>query len=68
MPDDDADEGLTGDDIAEILARPKKATGDNGSIEERSADEIIALDRYQASKRAGRGIKITQIIPGDGPG
>ena len=67
MPDSDSD-GVSADDLTEAALRPKKSTGDSGSLEERSADEIIALDRYAATKRAQAagttGFRLRKIDPG----
>lgn len=40
------------DEIDELTTAPKRTTGDEGTVEERSIDEVIAGDRYTAAKRA----------------
>lgn len=67
MPDDETSSDLT-DAIADAAALPKKATGDNGSTEERDLSELIAADKYLAGKRATAsglpGFKLSKIVPG----
>lgn len=57
------------DTIEEVASSPKKITGDNGSVEEHSIDDLIKADRYLASKRAkaagGIGVRFLKI---KGPG
>jgi hypothetical protein len=43
---------LSQDEIDELAAAPKAVTQDGARYEARSADEIIKLDRYAASKAA----------------
>lgn len=40
-------------EIEEAAQAPKKTAGDEGSIEERSIDELIQADRYEQAKQAG---------------
>ncbi len=63
MPDPDIEQT-----IIDALSGPKKATGDNGSAEKFSVDEMIAADRYLAAKtRKGPGFKMNKIVPQGGP-
>lgn len=61
-----ADETLD-DAIREAALSPAKASGDEGSMEARSIDEMIAADRHLASKKvasgASRGFRITPMKP-----
>lgn len=45
--------GMTDDDLAQLATTPKKVVGDEGSVEEHSFTEHIALDRYRASAACG---------------
>lgn len=57
-------------DITGQANAPKKVTGDEGGIEERSVDELIAADRYTKAQGAGasgppHGLRISKIrFPG----
>jgi hypothetical protein len=61
------------DDLDDVLddaaSRPKKSTGDNGSVEEHPIQDLIALDRYNRAKaRTGTGLRITKLRPGSASG
>jgi len=55
------------DTIASNAAQPRKASGDSGSVENHSLDDLIKADRYLKSESAatgtGLGIKRTKIVP-----
>lgn len=55
------------DQIEDAAAAPKKVQNDAGSVEAHSLDELIAADRYLASKAAaqsaGRGLVLGQFKP-----
>lgn len=61
MPDPDLTQAFE-----DAATAPKKATGDNGSIEQHSIPDLIELDRYTRSRSAGlgRGFKISKLTPG----
>jgi hypothetical protein len=58
---------LTAEQIAELAANPLKVTGDSGSYEERTADDLIKLDQYTGAKEAALSGKpamtIRKIVP-----
>ena len=63
MPDEDLEQT-----IIDAVSGPKKATGDNGSAEKFSIDELIKADQYLASKRrTGTGLQFNKIAPQGGP-
>lgn len=45
--------GLDGDAMGQLAATPKKVVGDEGSVEERSLTEQIALDKYRSVSACG---------------
>jgi hypothetical protein len=51
-----------------FILRPRKASGDAGSVEQHSLTDQIAADKYLQSKQAvatkGLGIKLLKICPG----
>ena len=53
--------------ILETASGPKKVSGDVGSVEQYSISDLIAADKYLASKEAakghGLGIKLSKIEP-----
>lgn len=53
--------------ILETAAGPKKVSGDAGSVEQHSISDLIAADKYLASKEVakgrGLGIKLAKIEP-----
>lgn len=53
--------------LREIVAGPKKVSGDAGSVEQHSIGDLIEADKYLSSKEAaksrGFGIKLTRIEP-----
>ncbi len=53
--------------LREAAVAPLKASGDSGSVEERSAEDLIALDRHLASKSAAKrpfaGLRTTVCRP-----
>jgi hypothetical protein len=55
------------DQIEDAAASPKKVTGDAGSVEAHSLDELVKADQYLASKAAaqssGRGLLLSQFKP-----
>ena len=61
-----------GDTIEEAASNPRRMSGDLGSVDERSIDELIKADQYLAQKRAraagGFGLKFLKISPPGGSG
>lgn len=55
------------DAIRENAAGPAKATGDAGSIEQHKLTDLIAADKYLASKEATkskrRGLHFNKLVP-----
>lgn len=57
--------------INAALLGPAKVSGDAGSVEQHSIQELIDADRYLASKCAAAstsarlGLRITKLIPGN---
>ena len=53
--------------LLETASGPKKVSGDAGSVEQHSISDLIAADKYLASKEAtkgrGLGIKLSKIEP-----
>lgn len=53
--------------LADLASGPKKIVTDEGSVEERSADEIIALDRHLTAHAVGdsplHGLRISRFKP-----
>ena len=53
--------------LREAAVAPLKASGDSGSVEERSAEDLIALDRHLAvkatAKRPFAGLRTTVCRP-----
>ncbi len=62
---------LPSPDLTEVLLEtasgPKKVSGDAGSVEQHAISDLIAADKYLASKEAakgrGLGIKLARIEP-----
>lgn len=56
--------------IREAAVSPLRASGDSGSVEERSAADLIALDRHlsakEAAKRPFAGLRTTVCRPPGG--
>jgi hypothetical protein len=56
------------DTIRESAAKPRRASGDSGSVEQHGLGDQIAADKYLESKKASRatglGIKRAKISPG----
>lgn len=54
------------DAIIENATGPKRATGDEGSIEQHSLQDQIAADRHvkgsEAAKKPARGMRFTKMI------
>ena len=48
--------GIDSDEFDELATAPKRTTGDEGTIEERSTDELIKADQYSATKNANRAV------------
>jgi hypothetical protein len=61
MPDDD-DENPLAD--AQTALGWKKATGDSGSAEKFSVDELIAFDKYKKGIASGGRVIFKKIVPG----
>ena len=54
------------DAIAESAKGPKRVKGDSSEVEQHDLDDLIAADRYLASKAAAaskKGFGLTKIIP-----
>ena len=52
--------------IQQSAQKPKRASGDSGSMEQHGLSEQIAADRYLNSKRAakkGVGVRFTKLSP-----
>lgn len=47
---------ITAEDIADLGKTPKRVTGDEGTVEERSVKELIEADRYACSKTGAAGV------------
>lgn len=61
-----AEEGLTPEQLAELAQIPQKVVGDEGSVEERKASDLIALDRYLGDKQVSKppfGMRIATVRP-----
>lgn len=61
-----SDAGDLSDAIEQAAQEPLSASGDEGSMQSRSINELIDADRYLASKRAahtGRGFRMTKLSP-----
>lgn len=59
-----ATDDITPEDISELAKSPKRITGDEGTVEERSIDELIKADKYQQSQQATKppyGLRIGRI-------
>jgi hypothetical protein len=41
---------LTPEEIAELASAPERVTGDEGTVKERDAKDVIALDQYGQQK------------------
>lgn len=56
------------DKIASNALKPKKVSGDSGSVEQHSISDQIAAEKFSQSKKAaqgkGLGIRFTKLIPG----
>ena len=54
--------------IHENATKPRKASGDSGSVEQHALADQIAADKYLESKKASRskglGVKLVKISPG----
>ncbi len=59
---------VTKQEIADLAKGPKKLSGDEGMVEERSMEDVIAGDRYAKSQGATKppfGMRIARIrFPG----
>ncbi|MGE4136414.1 MAG: hypothetical protein AB7E98_11950 [Pirellulales bacterium] len=56
--------GLTPEEITELAQAPKQTSGDTGSVTERSADDIVKLDRHLANKAIDKppyGMRVAKI-------
>jgi len=55
------------DALKENATGPKKASGDEGSVEQHALGDVIEADRYikntQASRRPFGGVRMTKLIP-----
>jgi hypothetical protein len=51
-PDEGGDTVLTAGDLIALAKGPKRVTGDEGTVEERSIKELIEADRYSQAKEA----------------
>lgn len=63
-----ADE-ITAEEVADAAKTPKRVTGDEGTVEERSVQELIDADRFACAKEAATavpyGLRIARIrFPG----
>lgn len=61
---------MDADEIDELAAAPRRTTGDEGTVEERSVQELIDADRYKAAKKAERapwGLRFARIRKGGTP-
>jgi hypothetical protein len=56
--------GLTSDEVDARAAAPKRTVGDEGTVEERDAKDVIALDGY-AKSPAGPpyGMRMARVEP-----
>lgn len=58
---------LTQAQLDELAAAPKKTVTDEGSVEERTAQELIALDQYSSAKAVTddplHGLRISRCKP-----
>jgi hypothetical protein len=63
------DEPETIEDAIEqaALAGIKKATGDNGSIENFDIEQLIAAKRFAQTQSSGLGIRIRKLVPPGAP-
>lgn len=59
---------LSDEQIDDLLSAPLKTATDEGTVQERSADDLIKLDKYAASKaaieRVPWGLRIARTKPG----
>ena len=62
MPENNDDQSL----IERMAESPKRVTGDEGTVEERTIPELIAADKYEENKKLKRNpFKVTQVeFPG----
>lgn len=54
------------EDIEDLAATPKRVRTDEGTVEERSVDELVKADRYAKQKAANAvpwGMRIAKIKP-----
>jgi hypothetical protein len=54
------------DKLTDAMNGPLRVSGDQGSVESRSADDLIKLDKYLSAKAAnkvGVGIRYVRIVP-----
>lgn len=59
-------DGMTPEQLNEYLQTPQKVVGDEGSVEERKASELIALDKYIHDKQVTGppfGMRIATVRP-----
>ena len=47
--------------IEEVASGPKKVSGDEGSVEQLSIDDLIKADRHLSSKRAVSGTRLAGV-------
>lgn len=51
--------------IEELATAPKRTSGDEGSVQERSAEDVMKLDSYAAGKSAGGppyGMRMAKLV------
>ena len=58
---------ISDDNIEELAKAPKKTVTDEGSVEERSIDELIKADKYNKANSIGddplHGLRISRFKP-----
>jgi hypothetical protein len=63
----DTSTGIANTVLADLASSPRKIVTDEGSVEERDAKDIIALDNHLAAKAVGdsplHGLRISRCIP-----
>ena len=59
---------ISSSDIEEAGKAPKKVVTDEGSVEEKSVDELIKADRYNSASTIGdaplHGLRVSRFKPG----
>ena len=63
-PVEEVQVGLTDEELAQLLRAPKKTTGDEGQVEERSADDLRKLANFTQSQcKPPFGMCIARVAP-----